>query len=78
MSEWQPIETAPTDGSNVLCGHFVFSPADNGNVAMWIAETYCSVEGKWQLSGFDDSINLSRRGRYKPPTHWMPLPAPPA
>lgn len=71
MSEWQPITTAPKDGTAVLlyrqCG-------------IWRVRGYGRWEdGPGQISGW---ISY---GFYEPPgnlglaapTHWMPLPDPP-
>jgi hypothetical protein len=73
MSKWQPIETAPKDGSYVLIANMH---------GAWVA--------KWHpifVSGFRPSTpwasmmlnhdHIEKTGRYDPPTHWMPLPAPP-
>ncbi len=88
--EWQPIETAPKDGSMILLGR---------------AETEAcgavSVPGYWQ-EGFDDGVDYMgvrdgfvdvnhqqfsggrdwgpEKYRYAPnqPTHWRPLPPPPS
>lgn len=72
VSQWQPIETAPRDGTVVLAynargarsGHrhfFAFSdPAPEGQC--WAAEA------GWREPGRDWPSY---------PTHWMPLPAPP-
>ena len=62
MSEWQPIETAPKDGSDVL----VWWPD-------WMAQPirvahYEQRHDIW-LTGRDSAA--------QPPTHWMPLPAAP-
>lgn len=56
--EWQPIETAPKDGTPVLVA-----------TAFWVRDAYWShaFEG-W----------YSNHSAVPPPTHWMPLPPPPA
>lgn len=75
MSEWQPIETAPKDGTLIL----LFRPTALpwGKVA----------PGKWNSqadhkrpSPFWDMwlrIGGTYESRAWEPTHWMPLPAPP-
>lgn len=61
MSAWQPIESAPKDGTPIL----VWPTPDYGNefvrigIDMWCNDTW------W----------LSRHNMR--PTHWMPLPEPP-
>lgn len=63
MSTWQPIASAPKDGTWVLVffpnvGDFPFPGIRRGYLGSsgWRGET-------WQLTGT--------------PSHWMPLPAPP-
>lgn len=63
--EWQPIETAPLDGTVVL----TFTPSRNPQIAtmFWanpgtIQNKWCCEDGSWYVKG---------------PTHWMPLPDPP-
>jgi len=61
--EWQPIETAPRDDRRIL----VWRPDEkDGHHFAHAGVDY------WRLNGW----YLSRR--YQQPTHWMPLPAPPA
>jgi proline-rich tail region repeat protein len=60
MSEWQPIKTAPRDGSWFLGGAHGCSPI----IAYW--------------SGWDLDVKDARSGSRVYPTHWMPLPVPPA
>lgn len=59
--EWQPIETAPKDGTPIL--GFISSYYRNKggqSVILW-------MDGQW----FDNLAFATE------PTHWMPLPAPP-
>jgi hypothetical protein len=69
--EWQPIETAPKDGTLILLGR---------SKGVW-AGKYTPVftsgyrpDSAWQsmLLNHDHMAE-----RYAPPTHWMPLPQPP-
>lgn len=68
MSKWQPIETAPTDGTVILaCAVGLRFMVD------WVSAGYMGGLGmpdEWHFYGFeiDDCIQ---------PTHWMPLSAPP-
>lgn len=67
MSEWQPIETAPKDGTSVLtwgCVH------DDGGVHMFETPSF-------QLSRFGETGWVSAALGTHEPTHWMPLPEPP-
>ena len=73
MSEWQPIESAPKDGtkillyyqdrSRVVCGHWYWDGYAKKPRPYWTSDN----EQLW--------------GRYfhreTSPTHWMPLPEPP-
>ena len=61
--EWQPIETAPKDGTSAL----IFAPF--GIVEAW----FCGDDGSYQWVCYDDKFQLDEHE----PTHWMPLPAPP-
>ena len=69
MSEWQPIETAPKDGTNILL--------TNGRQGV------CGYWGEWRQSAFlrqrDNWCSywlVQECGTQ--PTHWMSLPEPPA
>jgi hypothetical protein len=74
MSEWQPAETAPKDGTRVILffpslknkiqvGHYMQTETrDNGEI------TYQN-EG-WFFGGFGLHNSFV-------PSHWMPLPEPP-
>lgn len=68
MSEWQPIETAPLDGS-ILIGRGSYGQDDSDDMlavamrhqgGLWLRET--------AAAGFTIPCQ---------PTHWMPMPAPP-
>ncbi len=66
--EWQPMETAPKDGTGILTyPHF--------RVTHYATEDIHPGEG-W-VDEFDDGIEQFVAMR-TPPTHWMPLPPPPA
>lgn len=66
---WQPIETAPQDGSPIL--------ATGGGLAEAVdIVTYNEQVGAWNATNYtlddrDDEID-----GYSRPTHWMPLPGP--
>jgi hypothetical protein len=73
--DWQPIETAPMDGTNMLLayrtlgvvlGHF----DRDGTGDWWVAISRPdrpSIWSQWYLDSPDG----------EDPTHWMPLPEPP-
>ena len=67
---WQPIETAPKDGTEMLLlfgnAEYIFGKT-HGRVraACW---TGSGASANWSLPYFKDN----------PPTAWQPLPAPPA
>lgn len=71
MSKWQPIETAPKDGTLVLIyvrrmtvhGRF---PRPPYRIARW-------TNGKWQLVVVQ---NRTMTDNFQP-SHWMLLPEPP-
>jgi hypothetical protein len=71
---WQPIETAPKDGTDVLVMYMhietqvvhnaFFNVDDPGEEPAW-----------WS---YDKSeVSRIRLDGFMTPTHWMPLPAPP-
>ncbi len=72
--EWQPIETAPRDGSKVILGH----PEHKAVIGVWHQgysweslfpdgnPVFYWAKDHEDTSGFDFE-----------PTHWMPLPDPP-
>ncbi len=68
MTEWQPIETAPKDGTNVLV------------IVVEHPESHCVLrhqDGQWLNDEFFDVISGEQVIWYEP-THWMPLPDPPS
>lgn len=72
LTGWQPIETAPKDGTRVLA----YWPDCYGNNAACQVESWFGPWGKgnakmtWQ-SAFEWADG------HNDPTHWMPLPEPP-
>jgi hypothetical protein len=53
---WQPIETAPKDGTRIL---------------LWCGSKAHTFVGQWSRGSWVGA-------KYHTPTHWIPLPAPPA
>ena len=62
MTDWQPIETAPKDGTEIL----VF----NGN-SIWLVET------EYEMYPKDNGCGCCSHSIHDEVTHWMPLPEPP-
>jgi hypothetical protein len=63
MSDWQPIKTAPKDGTPILC----FTPDGEFSAITGIDVLWFDM-GAWL---YDAEPVLFQ------PTHWMPLPDPP-
>jgi hypothetical protein len=64
--EWQPIETAPTNGKQFICW--------NGEEMLILNKPKGHALGRWE------KISKKWTGsfvRFDNPTHWMPLPPPP-
>jgi len=72
--EWQPIETAPKDGSSIL----VYPPTWGSkacSIASFEDDKYANKPRPYWRR--DDDLGRSTISRGIPPTHWMPLPEPP-
>ena len=74
MSEWQPIETAPKDGTEILLLkeiRWVNGDSKDGRIGngYWIAPYWFEQKTEIWRSRIDTWIDA--------PTHWMPLPEPP-
>lgn len=76
MIEWQPIETAPKDGTEII----VYHPTAG------VCAAFCPDEGfAWHCMDGNNRVIGSKSGKSIPsmtsfmtaPTHWMPLPLPP-
>jgi hypothetical protein len=67
MGEWQPIETAPKDGEEILAIE-LFDDKSSG--------VYCVVN--WVNGAWRDHSDMGAAGLDPfEPNLWMPLPAPP-
>lgn len=72
LGGWQPIETAPKDGSDVL----IRCPGDSVHEARWIDWSNSRYDLRhrltgWYWAGYDGAVGPVF------PTHWRPLPPPP-
>jgi hypothetical protein len=72
MTEWQPIETAPRDGTSVLL-FATQNPHDMVDYkgAQVLSGYWCQLDEAWCSTG------STWTGPFYDPTHWMPLPEPP-
>lgn len=84
MSEWQPIETAPKDGTEIIaiyCCDYGYQEKPT----VYGPWTVSFLMGKWMASWGNSTVIESEGywgSDYKvpdiDPTHWQPLPPPPA
>ena len=65
--EWQPIETAPKDGTDILV-----MTGETMHVVRWI-----NIHGDFDYWAVDDNKHGPFTLRGKAPTHWMQLPETP-
>lgn len=68
VRRWQPIETAPKDGTNVVLAsseRVTFGRWLDNSQTRWPWEGWITPDGPWGPKAT------------KAPTHWMPLPEPP-
>lgn len=71
MTEWQPIETAPKDGTSILA--FMPDAAEQFRIMPIEMLDFNDGDGpQWWQADVDDGHPLEVT-----PTHWMPLPQPP-
>lgn len=64
--DWQPIETAPRDGTDII----VYRPNFDGDYIPEVGTDY------WMTKLIEPTWAKSRRDCQ--PTHWQPFPAPPS
>ena len=72
---WQPIETAPKNGTPIL-GYMPATEFDSEEIEVirWECTSY-NTEPVWAY-GYEDN-EYGFRSNFGEPTHWMPLPEPP-
>lgn len=74
VAQWQPIETAPKDGTSIL----VFPPTwvnKPCSIAKWDTDQYAKKPRPyWRRDDDQGQVSYSRN---TPPTHWLPLPEAP-
>ncbi len=71
MVEWRPIETAPKDGTLILCLYPDRHGQDQLSLRYWAV-------GDWPSSGRTEGwSDQHRQLRKTEPTHWLPLPPAP-
>lgn len=80
---WQPIETAPKDGTNILV-FYTKASVDFCHIAWWDNGEFYKEQGYQNIedatgwwSYIKDSFSSHKLNGYDAPTHWMPLPQPP-
>jgi len=73
MTEWQPIETAPKDGTDIIV-MYIDIATQFVRIAFWLDyEWDPSINGWWTYDCGEDELMAPIYA----PTHWMPLPEPP-
>lgn len=76
--EWQPIETAPRDGTHIL-GYGLWAGEINGPDDTPTHAVIYHWHGGGDYEGFDWSVHgTDAYAAWMKPTHWMPLPDPPS
>ena len=76
LTSWNPIETAPKDGTDVLVMYMNIDTQIVHN-AFWLSDEGCNdnIVGWWTYEHSEASRILL--DDWMTPTHWMPLPTPP-
>lgn len=76
MSEWQPIETAPRDGSGIIVIDMTAEAPEAGMGYWYQAGNMWSCIDPKPGEGIDQATIQAIT--WAGPTHWMPLPPPPS
>jgi len=77
-NEWQPIETAPKDGTYII----LYQPKtlttyDVIKIGAWVNGLYKDETKKGWLVSFYCDDYCDNYGLFIKPTHWMPIPKKP-
>ncbi|KFC62763.1 hypothetical protein FF80_03330 [Devosia sp. LC5] len=80
MIDWQPIETAPKDGTHILV-YTDIATVDVVHIAFWVEDEH----DMWRDQGFDskaeligwwsytrNSVSQDKLDEWRTPTHWAP------
>lgn len=73
LNQWQPIETAPRDGTEILGWNHNSSYLVRPYICWFGKDDYVRGEPRW-LKGDGDSWSTGYYYTPCEPTHWMPLP----
>lgn len=68
---WQPIETAPRDGTIID----IWANGERITDCKWISDDFYCFEDHGDYESYWDWFKVSEW--HGNPTHWMPVPAPP-
>jgi hypothetical protein len=68
MSEWQPIETAPKDGTRILA---LIRQSDYIKILHW------EPDSSYERTKYPEYHQWFDGYTHWIPSHWMPLPSPP-
>jgi hypothetical protein len=71
---WQPIETAPKDGTPILTYYADAYGMRRYSIRYWANDGAWRIDGERVTEGWSDEHRQLRGGS---PSHWMPLPDPP-
>lgn len=78
---WQPIETAPKDGTrlDLWCRRSCNPPVEfERRTSVYWCRTHQRFRTEGEFHYVEETFNPRPGERYLIPTHWRPLPAPPA